>query len=59
MPRVVDREGGLKITQLGGDALVLPTAKPRSTGTLQQKRVDAVWTVEPWLSRLEQEASAK
>jgi NitT/TauT family transport system substrate-binding protein len=53
------REGGLKITQLGGDALVLPTANPDQLGLFKQKRVDAVWTVEPWLSRLEQEASGK
>jgi len=53
------REGGLKITQLGGDALVLPAANPDQLGLFKQKRVDAVWTVEPWLSRLEQEASGK
>src|SRR5246127_3180458 len=51
--------GGLKITQLGGDALVLPTQNPDQLGLFKQKRVDAVWTVEPWLSRLEQEASGK
>src|SRR5213593_4429849 len=53
------RDGGLKITQLGGDAFVLPTANPDQLGLFKQKRVDAVWTVEPWLSRLEQEASGK
>jgi NitT/TauT family transport system substrate-binding protein len=51
--------GGLKITQLGGDAQVLPTANPDQLGLFKEKRVDAVWTVEPWLSRLEQEASGK
>ena len=51
--------GGLKITQLGGDAQVLPTANPDQLGLFQQKKVDAVWAVEPWLSRLEQEASGK
>jgi NitT/TauT family transport system substrate-binding protein len=53
------REGGLKISQLGGDALVLPAANPDQLGLFKQKRVDAVWAVEPWLSRLEQEASGK
>jgi NitT/TauT family transport system substrate-binding protein len=53
------REGGLKITQLGGDAQVLPTGNPDQLGLFKQKRVDAVWTVEPWLSRVEQEASGK
>src|SRR3954468_23087298 len=51
--------GGLKITQLGGDAQVLPTANPDQLALFQQKKVDAVWTVEPWLSRLEKEAGGK
>jgi NitT/TauT family transport system substrate-binding protein len=52
-------EGGLKITQLGGDAQVLPTQNPDQLGLFRGKKIDAVWTVEPWLSRLEQEASGK
>ena len=52
-------EGGLKITQLGGDAQVLPTQNPDQLGLFKQKKVDGVWTVEPWLSRLEREASGK
>jgi NitT/TauT family transport system substrate-binding protein len=52
-------EGGLKITQLGGDAQVLPTQNPDQLGLFRSKKIDAVWTVEPWLSRLEQEASGK
>ena len=51
--------GGLKITQLGGDAQVLPTQNPDQISLFQQKKVDAVWTVEPWVSRLEREATAK
>jgi NitT/TauT family transport system substrate-binding protein len=51
--------GGLKITQLGGDAQVLPTQNPDQLGLFRAKKVDAVWTVEPWLSRLEQEAAGK
>jgi NitT/TauT family transport system substrate-binding protein len=52
-------EGGLKITQLGGDAQVIPTQNPDQLGLFRGKKIDAVWTVEPWLSRLEQEASGK
>jgi NitT/TauT family transport system substrate-binding protein len=52
-------EGGLKITQLGGDAQVIPTANPDQLGLFKSKKIDAVWTVEPWLSRLEQEAAGK
>lgn len=51
--------GGLKITQLGGDAQVIPTQNPDQLSLFQQKRVDGVWTVEPWVSRLEREASGK
>jgi len=51
--------GGLKITQLGGDAQVLPTQNPDQLALFQQKKVDAVWTVEPWVSRLEREAGGK
>ena len=51
--------GGLKITQLGGDAQVLPTANPDQLSLFQQQRIDGVWTVEPWVSRLEMEAGGK
>jgi NitT/TauT family transport system substrate-binding protein len=51
--------GGLKITQLGGDAQVVPTQNPDQLSLFQQKKIDAVWTVEPWVSRLETEAGGK
>ena len=51
--------GGLRVTQTGGDAQVLPAANPDQLGLFQRKQVDAVWTVEPWVSRLEQEAGGK
>ena len=51
--------GGLKITQLGGDASLIPTQNPDQLSLFQQKRVDAVWTVEPWVTRLEREAGGK
>ncbi|HWY40573.1 MAG TPA: ABC transporter substrate-binding protein [Chthoniobacterales bacterium] len=50
-------EGGLKITQLGGDASVIPTSNPDQLGLFKGKKIDAVWTVEPWLTRIEKEAS--
>ena len=53
------RAGGLKITQLGGDAQVLPTQNADQLALFKQKRIDAVWTVEPWVARLEMEASGK
>lgn len=51
--------GGLKITQIGGEAAVLPTANPDQLSLFKQKQLDAVWTVEPWVSRLELEAQGK
>jgi NitT/TauT family transport system substrate-binding protein len=51
--------GGLRITQTGGDAQVLPTANPDQLSLFQNKQLDAVWTVEPWVSRLESEAGGR
>jgi NitT/TauT family transport system substrate-binding protein len=51
--------GGLKITQTGGDAQVIPTANPDQILLFSQKELDGVWTVEPWVSRLELEAGGK
>jgi NitT/TauT family transport system substrate-binding protein len=52
-------DGGLRITQLGGDAQVIPTQNPDQLALFKAKKIDGVWTVEPWLTRLEQEASGK
>ena len=52
-------QGGLRITQAGGDAQVLPTANPDQITLFLRKGLDAVWTVEPWVSRLELEAGGK
>jgi NitT/TauT family transport system substrate-binding protein len=51
--------GGLRITQTGGDAHVLPTANPDQLTLFLRKGLDAVWTVEPWVSRLERDAGGK
>ena len=37
----------------------MPTANPDQLRLFQQKKVDAVWTVEPWVTRLEREANGK
>ncbi len=50
---------GLKITQLGGDAQVIPTPNPDQLSLFVQKKIDAAWTVEPWVSRLERDAGGK
>jgi len=51
--------GGLKITQLGGDAQVVPNQNPEQLALFKTKKVDAVWTVEPWVTRLERESGGK
>ena len=57
--RVWLKKQGFRITQLGGDVFVLPTANPDQLSLFQQKKLDAVWTVEPWVTRLEREAGGK
>jgi len=49
----------LRITMTGGDALVVPTANPDQLALFEQGKMDAVWTVEPWVSRLVLEAKGK
>ena len=53
------KKQGFKITQTGGDVFILPTANPDQLALFQTGRIDAVWTVEPWVSRLEQEAGGR
>jgi NitT/TauT family transport system substrate-binding protein len=50
------KAGGLNVTQTGGDATVLPTQNPDQLQLFSSGGVDAVWTVEPWVSRLERES---
>ncbi len=46
------RSQGLKVTQTGGDVFIIPTPNPDQLGLFQAGHLDAVWTVEPWVSRL-------
>jgi NitT/TauT family transport system substrate-binding protein len=50
---------GFKLTLTGGDVMVLPTNNPDQLGLFQKGSVDGVWTVEPWVTRLEREAKGK
>jgi NitT/TauT family transport system substrate-binding protein len=50
---------GYRVTLTGGDVLVVPTANADQLGLFQQGQLDAIWTVEPWVSRLELEANGK
>jgi len=53
------KNNGYKVTQTGGEVLVIPTANPDQLGVFQSGAVDAVWTVEPWVTRLETVANAR
>ncbi len=50
---------GLRITLTGGDARVIPIANSDLFALFKQGTFDAVWMVEPWVSRLELEARGK
>jgi NitT/TauT family transport system substrate-binding protein len=50
---------GYKVTMTGGDVLVVPTANPDQLTLFHKGDMDAVWTVEPWVTRLELEAKGK
>lgn len=51
--------GGLKVTPTGGDVTVIPLPNPEQLSAFSTGQVDAVWTVEPWLSRLELEGDGE
>ena len=52
-------EHGFKVTQTGGDVSVIPTANADQLGLFAKGEIDAVWTAEPWVSRLELEGGAQ
>ena len=49
---------GLRITLAGGEVKVVPTENSSMLPLFVSKQIDAAWTVEPWLSRLELDANA-
>ncbi|MEY2539672.1 MAG: sulfonate transport system substrate-binding protein [Verrucomicrobiota bacterium] len=53
------KKNGFNVTLTGGDVVVIPTANPDQLGLLQSRGVSAVWTVEPWVTRLEREAKGR
>lgn len=57
--RVWLEKQGFKITLTGGDVQVIPTPNPDQLALFQRGTVAGVWTVEPWVSRLELESGGK
>jgi len=50
---------GLEVTMTGGDVAIVPTPNSGMLGLFTMRRVDAAWTVEPWVSRLEREGNGR
>jgi NitT/TauT family transport system substrate-binding protein len=50
---------GFRVTLTGGDVAVIPTANPDQLTLFQQGKLAGVWTIEPWVSRLELEAKGR
>lgn len=52
-------EQGFKVTLTGGDAHILPTQNADQLALFKKGDLDAAWTVEPWVTRLENEAGGQ
>jgi NitT/TauT family transport system substrate-binding protein len=50
---------GFRIRLTGGEVFVIPTQNPDQLTLFARREIDAVWTVEPWVSRLEREAGGR
>jgi NitT/TauT family transport system substrate-binding protein len=50
---------GFRVTMTGGDVTIIPTSNPDQLVLFQKGQLDALWTVEPWVSRLVLEAGGK
>jgi NitT/TauT family transport system substrate-binding protein len=50
---------GLVSRDRGGDLRILPLANPDQLLMFRRSEIDAAWTVEPWVSRLEQEGGGR
>jgi NitT/TauT family transport system substrate-binding protein len=46
------KSNGLRVTLTGGDVYVIPTENADQLLLFEKKGLDAVWTVEPWVSQL-------
>jgi len=53
------RARGFVTRDRGGDLTLIPLSNPDQLLMFQRKEIDAAWTIEPWVSRLEQEAGAR
>jgi NitT/TauT family transport system substrate-binding protein len=52
-------QAGIKTSVSGGEVRILPVANPEMLALFLRGEIDAAWTVEPWVSRLEMEGNGK
>jgi NitT/TauT family transport system substrate-binding protein len=50
---------GYTTRERGGDLTIIPLANPDQLLMFGKRQIDAAWTVEPWVSRLEQEGGGR
>ena len=48
-------QAGLRVTMTGGDVTIIPTPNAGMSALFATGKIEAAWTVEPWVSRLEME----
>jgi len=53
------REKGYRLTAQGGTVNLMALANADQLVSFKSKQIDAAWTIEPWVSRLELEAGGK
>jgi NitT/TauT family transport system substrate-binding protein len=53
------RSQGFRVTLAGGDVMVVPSSNPDLLALMRRGKLDAVWTIEPWVTRLQVEAEAR
>lgn len=51
--------GGLRLKLTGGDALIMPTRNAEQITLFSRGHFAGVWTVEPWVSRLQHECGGR
>jgi len=52
-------KGGVPVSVSGGDVQIVPTKNPDQLALFKAGTLEAAWTVEPWVSRLELDAGGK
>lgn len=52
-------KNGVPVTLSGGDVQIVPTKNPDQLALFKAGTLEAAWTVEPWVSRLELDAGGK